>query len=454
MSWTSKRYKHYIVFKKFQGKKDINSNLFWTAVIVIFSIANLPKDRCHNFVTTVLNGLPNSLFIKLFAKDDPQQIAAQYLAGGIVNKFIITLKEILFLLAFLILAYPILKSLVRSRSFWSNLEIKKNAIAALTIFLILSLLVFPGGLRASGSSGWGLLAMGDSYGRMSLNPFAENTGWYYRRLLKPAIAHFIHLDGLILYYWFSLLLTYIFIFLVVTFLESKVLGYKTAGETSRKPLNPNLRLLCYVSVATSSFLITDFLWPGYGEHLSFILILLMACIEMNHQARLAVVALCMVNHEATVFALVPIILFCFPKSEIKKALFLIFMYFAIWLASYGLHLNSALATHTIFRKKEISTLQLLIDNWQLAWAGIFFSYKLFWIVFISVASMLYLEKQNKMLFSITAMILFPVLTLPIATDTTRLMGLGFLGILISLSFLINEYKKTAILILNIKIRSC
>ena len=59
---------------------------------------------------------------------------------------------------------------------------------------------------------------------MSVAPFQEGDPLYYKRLLKPAIAHFVHLDGYVLYYLFSLICTYILIFLTVAFLESKFLG--------------------------------------------------------------------------------------------------------------------------------------------------------------------------------------------------------------------------------------
>ena len=197
----SDRYKKLILFKSSTEKELIPQKIFWLAVIVIFSIVQLPKDRLYNFITKILLSFPATLFKTLFNKDDPQHIAARYMAGGIINKLVIPLKEFLFLIAFVIIISPLVRAIWRERHFWKKFKIKEVTVSAFGVFLILSILVFPGGLN---SSKFGLLGMGIAYGRMSLNPFAENTGWYYRRLLKPAIAHFINLDGSIGYYIFSL----------------------------------------------------------------------------------------------------------------------------------------------------------------------------------------------------------------------------------------------------------
>ena len=433
----SDRYRKFILFKSSTGKELIPQKIFWLAVVVIFSVVHLPKDRLYNFIAKVLESLPTSLFEALFNKNDPQHLAAHYMAGGIVNKLVIPLKEFLFLIAFLVIISPLIRAIWRERHFWKKFKIKEITISALGVFLILSLLVFPGGLN---SSKFGLLGMGPAYGRMSLNPFAENTGWYYRRLLKPAIAHFINLDGSIRYYLFSLLGTYILIFLILAFVESKISKEQTEYEKKDKNLSPRIRFLFYVSVATSSYLITDFLWPGYADQLSFILILLMGCIPMTSQERLVIVALCMVNHEASAFSLVPIIFFCFPKQERIQAFLLMSLYFGIWFASYGLRVDNALAMNTV-KTDDTTSLQLFIDNFGYALVGVFFSYKLFWIIFLYVAWMLWEQNDRSTLVGIIGITLFPALILPVAWDTTRLMGLGCFGMLITLVILIDEQRK-------------
>ena len=175
----SNSYKNFISFNTSTQKNFIPWNIFGISVIIIFSVVHLPKDKLHNFVAKLLQALPAQVFEAFFNKDDPQHIAAQYMAGGIVNKLLVPLKEFLFYFALLVILITLLKAIWRERSFWHKLKTHKIALSAFSIFLALSLLILPGGLN---SAKFGLLGMGSNYARMSTNPFAENTGWYYRRL--------------------------------------------------------------------------------------------------------------------------------------------------------------------------------------------------------------------------------------------------------------------------------
>ena len=208
----------------------------------------------------------------------------------------------------------------------------------------------------------------------------------------------------------------------------------------KKALKPKAFFLYYVSLATSSFILTDFLWPGYVDQLSFIFILLMACIPMSCQARLGVIALCMVNHESSAFALIPIILFCFPKRESFKALLIIFLYLVIWFASHG-SINQALAVHS-GSGSTMSVLQGLFEDYGIALAGVFSSYKLLWFIFLYVVWTLWCQKDKSTLLAVVSMTLFPIFLTAIAWDTTRGVNYGFLGILIAFAILIDDYDKS------------
>ncbi len=433
----SDKYSNFILFDNATSKKLIPWTIFWPSVIILFGVVHLPKDKLNNFIAQLLQSLPAKFFDALFNKDDPQHIAAQYMAGGIVNKLLIPLKGFLFYAALFVILSIVIKAIWRERHFWNQLNVYKIALSALSIFFILSVLIFPGGLRPEG---FGLLGMGPNYARMSGNPFAENTGWYYRRLLKPAIAHFLHLDEPLRYYLLSLVGTYLLIFMMLVFMEAKLKQSQKIENTTNKRLKFSSRYLYYLSIATSSYLITDFLWPGYADHLSFILIFLMACLPMNSQERLAIVALCMITHEGSTFSLIPIILFCFPKQDIKKAFVLFTLYFGLWFASYGLSIGGALAPNVV-RQDDSTSLQLLIERFDYATIGIFFSYKLFWIIFSYMAFRLWFHKHLFAVVATTSMVLFPIFILPVAWDTTRLMGLGCFGMLILLAILIDEHHK-------------
>ncbi|BAG00545.1 unknown protein [Microcystis aeruginosa NIES-843] len=113
---------------------------------------------------------------------------------------------------------------------------------------------------------------------------------------------------------------------------------------------------------------------------------------------MSVIALCLLNHESSLFALVPLIIFCFPKKEIFQALLAILFYLLIWFATRGSMAN-ALATHS-----EVSVFKIFLENWQLGMMGIFFSYKLLWLVFALLSYFLLIKKENMLFLSLLSMI--------------------------------------------------
>ncbi len=432
-------YTLYVQFQTSKTKNIIPYYIFLLAAIIAFLVANFPSDRTSSFLSETFK---NRLFLKSLLTN----IFTEYGSkpsdyNNIGSNLISSIKNFLFFIAFLILAYPILISLSKSKLFWHKLGLKKIALSALGIFLVLSLLAFPYGYPYGlNSHPSGLSGIGKDYGKMSLAPFAANNELIYRRLLKPALAHFIQMDGYILYYLFSLICTYILIFMTIGFIESKILGSNTFEENKRKSLSSTVKFFVYLSVMTSSYMMVNFQWPGYPDQLAFILILVMACIPMTRQGRLGTIALCLLTHDGITFALIPIILFCFPQREKSRALLLVALFYAIWFASYGFNLHQGLAAHQAVGGEQ-SNWQVLNKNRGLALAGVFFSYKLFWLVFLYTVGRLWFQKDKATLVAIVSIILFPAFIILLAWDTSRLMGFGFFGMLIALGILIHEYRK-------------
>lgn len=416
-------YKKYILFPTLKEKDVVNRIVFWLAVFVLFLLANLSPNIAQQVFSRALELISPNLVEK---------------TDKVVELFFLPIKGFLFLIAFLVILYPILNSCWQSRTLWQQLNTKRIAIDAVLIFLILSVLVFPYGYPHGLNAGFlGLSGLGNAYGDMSLDPFAENNIWVYRRILQPAIAHFIQMDGPLLYYIYSLFCTYLLIFLTTIFVELKIFKNQNSEIGTSKKIDFSKRFWLYVSVATSSYIITGFLWPGYPDQLSFILILLMAYIPMSRQARLGIFALCMVSHDGSAFALTPIALFCSPKHERYKSLLVIAIYFAILLSFYGAGFNSKLETEHLGVSGK-SNFQFLLENPGLALAGVSLSYKLLWLLFFYLGCQLWQQKEKVSLVAIAALTFFPVLMIFIALDTTRLIGFGFLGLLISCSILFGE----------------
>lgn len=419
----SERYRKYVSFNTYVPNVAISNVLLWSAIIISYCIVNAPKDKLLGALTKLL-----SIF--------KEYLNVTSLQNSILYQILIPLKSLLFSVSFLIIISPLIIDLFNSKSVWKKIKIRYLACVALIIFIILSLLVFPYSYpEGLNSNVYGLSGMGVEYGRMTRDPFSENTGWYYRRILKPFIAYFLQFRGFFLYYIFSLVNTYLLIWITLIFFEArKYFRYldNPQKQWTASSLSPTQKFLFYLSLATSSYIMVDFIWVGYVDQISFILILLMAIIPMSSQGRMSVIALCLLNHESSLFALVPLIIFCFPKKEIFQALLAIAFYLLIWFATRGSMAN-ALATHS-----EVSVFKIFLENWQLGMIGIFFSYKLLWLVFALLSYFLLMKKESMLFLSLLSMILFPIALVGFAFDTTRNVGFGFLGILISLDIWLQE----------------
>ena len=426
---------HHLLFLTLEDRKVLPPRLFWIAVLSAFVIANAPPARISAALLGVLEVLPYTSARDLLPPGgDPQRAS-----GQITRHVFVPLKELLFLLSLLVITYPLIRCVCKSHDFWRRLGNKQTVLPALILFSLLSLLVFPysypDGLHSHPS---GLAGNGQIFGQMSVAPFLESDPMFYKRLLAPAIAHFVHLDGYVLYYFFSLFCTYILILLTVAFLEARWLSSKNGKDHLQSP-KLALRWLIYLSAMTSSFILTDFQWPGYSDHLSFILVLLMATIPMTSQARLATLALCVVNHDGIALALIPVVLFCFPKNERVTALLGVGLFYGIVAASYGFSLQNGLqAQQTVSDSGAGSVWDAALQDPGFFVASLFFTYKLLWIVPAFAVAMLWSRKDITTSTAVVTITFFPVLLTLIAWDTTRVAGFGWLGLLIALGILMQE----------------
>ena len=264
---------------------------------------------------------------------------------------------------------------------------------------------------------------------MSAAPVQELNPLLHKRMLKPALAHFLHLHGYISYYVFSLLLTFVLIFLIVTFIETRF----PPGGTARRDqplMYSGVRWLSYLSLFTSSFVMVDFQWPGYSDSLSYILMLLIVLLPMSPQCRLAAVALCVLNHEGVALALIPLILFAFPREERLRSLMPIGIFYGIMVASYGFSLMSWFqAQGSVLTSGSVWA--TMAEEPGLFLAGLFFTYKVFWLLLVPITFMLWRTKNRPILIVLVAMTLFPVALTTFGWDTTRVAGFGWLGMVIA-----------------------
>jgi hypothetical protein len=426
-----------LLFPTFGTEETIPRKLLWFSLVLAFLIANAPPALINAAFLKILElGFNGALLNFLGVTRDAANIS-----GNLTDSIFVPLKDPLFLVCLMVIMYPILFCCFKSKDFWRNLELRKITYFALSLFVGLSILVspysYPNGLNSHAS---GLAGLGTSFGRMSLAPFQEGDPLYSKRLLKPAIAHFMHLHGYMAYYAFSLILTFALIFMVVAFLESRIPADKTPG-VDQPSLNAPVRWLIYLSLMTSSFILVDFQWPGYSDSLSFILILLLALVPMNSQARLATVALCVLNHEGIALALVPLILFSFPREERLPAFMVIGLFYGFMVASHGFSLLNWFRGQGAVLDDTGSVWARVIQEPGVFLAGLFFTYKLFWFFLLLIIWTLWHRHDRLALMGLGVITISPVALTLFAWDTTRVAGFGWLGLVIALGLFMKKLSK-------------
>lgn len=299
---------------------------------------------------------------------------------------------------FFLIAKPIIQFFVNT-----NLQHSFGSIAldSFKVFGITALLIFPSTL--------GIMGVGYAY--MSISPFifVDASDQLYQRLLMPVLAYALHLRGPELYHFFSLVITFCTLFLLqIFFLQKKVI----------------LSTLEYVSIATSSFIITQFHSPGYTEALSFLFVVLLLIVKLDEIARVALFALCLFAHEGSVLLLMVISVVFFSKRELGWIIVMSMVYGLIWLTSFGFDVKSLLAVRTV---GNYNTLEWIINYPFREILGIIFSFKILWFFMIIVLYTLRSERGKVIL------LLLPGIVLTfLAVDTTRMAGFAFAALLYSI----------------------
>ncbi|MFX1538460.1 MAG: hypothetical protein ACFFDI_30070 [Promethearchaeota archaeon] len=436
----TEKYRSSVVFPVGTEEEIFPSFIVWSAVVIIFIIGNAPIDKIEEIIKSFLNISSADLY-------------------HLVTNVVIPIKTLLFWFAFFVLFLPILRALIRSKARFVQLDIKKLFLltGSIFLFLVVLLILLILVLQIPIETLFTYKTMGFYYRKMSYNPFKEPSGWYYRRLLMPALANLLHLgiasqvysDSF--YYFFSVVLTLILIFLSLVFLELKTLGIDSnnnnlssendLNKTNELPstsMDQKLKYLAYFSLFTAGFTMINLQWLGYPDQLFFILILIAACVPLTQHGRLGIIALSMITHETSCVTLIPIILFCYPKKERLKGLFLILIYILIFLTSFGFDLVAILNSQTIFVDRP-AFLHLIIYP-DVLLLGILFAYKFLWIIISYVLWRDWHNEERLLVVALISMLLLPFITLPFAGDTTRMICFGSMGLIISFSIFIKEFK--------------
>ena len=371
------------------------------AAIVIalgYGLVHWPLGALVDDYLRVLAGLHNTGFVGGAASGGT---AAQQVEA--FKSVIIPVKNMLFLTVVVFLGIPVGRATLGA---WRKSMSGRGARAVgkpMVALLALGLLAFPMQL--------GLLGRGYSRISMSLMGATDPSGLLYRRALMPALAHFTQLQGPFWYLIFSLIVSYGLLVCINWY-------FSNAGL--------DLPLYALISVGTSAFFFALLQSPGYPEHLAYILVLLAAVVPMDDLTKVKAGALALLAHEGVMLVLAPLAIFRFTLAARRGTLLVIGAYLIAWLASHGWRPLQVIASHNI---NGLSGWQWAIREPALLVAGIFFTYKLLWILI--VWALIRSPAPERSL--IVSMLAVGFLACFLGVDTTRMAGFGFIGLLVALA---------------------
>lgn len=260
--------------------------------------------------------------------------------------------------------------------------------------------------------------MGEVYANISLSPFDQDTGFFYRRIFEPALAYFIQFKGEALYSVLHFLITYSCIYTIILWLESKLLT--------------RLKTWQIVSIMTAGIMIQQFQAPGYPDQIVLLLALLSFFIPLNKYGRISLLALMFLTHESTALFLGLVFSwFYFPKEERKFYILLPVTYYFLWLANYDFSFTNLFLGHLSLTNENAIT--LFLKNIKLAVMAVFFAYKFLW-VFVFLSFYYYIKnKDYKSLIPTAAMVAAP-LALVLIPDTSRVVAWGSIGVFLAIAY--------------------
>ena len=355
-----------------------------------------------------------------------------------VKFFVVPLKALLFGIAMACLLVPVIRGLARGLCQIDPATLRRSTTLALILLAFCWVLCWPYHRSMWAVGNWGLY-----FAWMSEDPFNESHGYFHRRLLKPALAYFLHLQGPLLYWLFSMVCAAALSFLIVLYFEVMLVRPRADdGANGSNPPSTLLRTLAALGVMSTNVIMLHLAAPGYVDDLLAINVMLQLVLPLALRERLCLVALAMATHEAAaVFSVTPLVLVLFPTWRQRfAAWFVMGSFFAFWLASYGFNLPAAFGVHTQFEKTD--TFEIFTTYWRTVLLGVFMSHKFLWLVLAAALWRLVARREWIWAAVVAACAMTPLATMPIATDTSRLVGVGFAGILFAVVLLLPELRAT------------
>ena len=387
---------------------------FWAAIIALFAVIQTPAWITERWLAAVLERCFGATLAYPGITFETGSVAREY------NELvIIPARGLLFYLALAVVAYPLVREVVRQ---WTAVIVpqwrRRLLLAGSALGLLLAM--------ASPFHHTNILVeMGVGYAEVSEAPFALTQAheWEYRRLLKPALAYLLQCQGPVLYLVLSLVITLAVIVLSLVLLEEGRPQWPAAPRPVRLPW------LWLASLLTSSFLLFDVASIGYVDQLGYLLVLGLLVFRLGPAATLAVVALCLATHEALVALVVPVAVVCLPRRQWAGVAAVVGLYGLCFLTAQGFSLDDFLRAH-LYSVQGTPGKLVVRDAAAIMgefWAG----YKWLWLTPLAGLAVMWGAPPRWREWGVALFLLcVPLLVKMVTYDTYRFVAYSFVGMLL------------------------
>lgn len=276
-------------------------------------------------------------------------------------------------------------------------------------------------------------SLGEFYEELSNNPFVFNDNPLQYRVLTPFIAYCLFLRGPL--------------YIIVPLLSGLLLLSSIYIYFRKKDFHSFDAFLVTALIAFSSPILFQLHFQGYVDTTSYFLVFMTYVFIERKQFHFSFLfyALALLNHEINTFAAPFLLWMCFLQTGIKRS-WKPLLFFAISWIPVILY-RRFIDTHT-----DISSrIEFYLNyRWEYLWLnigwnfqqmyrlmplGIFMCFKLFWLIPIFAIYKKIRERSYKDVLTILLMITCGCAPLVLASDTSRIVGLCFIPILVSVKYI-------------------
>jgi hypothetical protein len=294
----------------------------------------------------------------------------------------------------------------------------RHALYAIAVLLALSFVTRPSSL-------------GLDYQHLSVLPFGQDTGVFNRRILDVALAYYLHLSGGLFILWHFL----------------TVFALLALSRAYLRRLGAEPDFLSFVSLATASFVIFNFQYPGYPDPLVLVLVLVALLVELEVEGLALIVVLALLAHEALAVALFLPLLPALPRRVWPVVLLPFAIYGVFWLADFGFDPVAGWAEQTHFQ--GLSGPDALMRRPLIVLIGIAAAYKLLWVPVGS--QLLFVARRHGAgaCARLSAPLIGMAVICIVSYDTSRMAEVAFATLLLAWSGCVTRWSRAAVTALAI-----